>query len=327
MAAVLLAALALPLGNYFRASYSGDRNPLPIREKMLTAHDDLFAIHLDHGQRGWIVGTFGLILDTQDGGRTWNRRANFTTKALTALSFADDQHGFAVGSGGTIATTVDRGGSWEEQISGTAEHLLGLHALSERNVYVVGAFGTILSTANGGANWNKHKLSWERLIPRVVEEIGYLEPNLNAVYFVTHEVGWAAGEFGLVLRTTDGGRTWASQRYGPDSPQLADIVFRDEHRGFAVGQKGTVLTTLDGGEHWLPLDVGTRRNLNKIFMDGDRGVIAGNGIVFQTENGGSTWEPVGSFPNNIWLSGVAANDRKAIAVGQAGYIGVLNIEN
>ena len=327
MGAVLLAALVLPLGSYFWAAYRSDHANLPLRERMLTAHDDLFAIHLLDGGAGWIVGEFGLILHTRDGGRTWEHRANSTTNTLTAVSFADDRYGFAVGNGGTIVATTNRGGSWEKQLSGVQEHLLGLHASGQREAHVVGAFGTILSTGDGGDTWNKHNLSWETLIPRVVEEIGLLEPNLNAVHFLTREVGWIVGEFGLVLRTTDGGRTWVSQRHGADSPQLADVVFQDQHTGFAVGQQGTFIRTLDGGEQWSPVNVGTQQNLNKIFMDGNRGVIVGNGVVLTTKDGGANWEPVDAFPNNLWLSGVAANGKSAIAVGQAGYIGTVDIQN
>jgi photosystem II stability/assembly factor-like uncharacterized protein len=327
MGTVLLAALVLPLASYFWAAYRTDDATLPLRERMLTAHDDLLAIHLDDRRTGWIVGAFGLILHTQDGGRTWRHRANSTTKTLTAVSFADDRHGFAVGNGGTIVATGNGGRTWEKQLSGVQEHLLGLHVSSQREAHVVGAFGTILSTGDGGSTWNKHKLPWEKLIPRVVEDIGLLEPNLNAVHFVTRKVGWAVGEFGLVLRTADRGQTWVSQRHGLDSPQLADIVFQDQRRGFAVGQKGTFIKTLDGGKQWFPVNVGTQQNLNKIFMDGNRGVVVGNGVVLTTKNGGANWEPVDTFPNNLWLSGVAANGKTAVAVGQSGYIGTLDIQN
>ena len=53
MAAVLLVALAIPLGSYFWVGYRGDSVTVPIQEKMLTAHNDLFAVHLsDRGKVG-----------------------------------------------------------------------------------------------------------------------------------------------------------------------------------------------------------------------------------------------------------------------------------
>ena len=327
MGAVLLAALALPLGSYFWAAYKSDDIARPLQERLLTAHDDLFGIHLDAGSTGWIVGAFGLILHTRDGGRTWAHGAGITPRTLTDVSFADDRHGFAVGNGGTIIATTDGGSSWGKLASGVEEHLLALHAVSRREVHAVGAFGTILSTADGGSTWNRHKLPWEKLIPRVVEEIGHLEPNLNGVHFITRSVGWTVGEFGLILRTVDGGRTWVSQRHGADSPQLADIMFLDQDTGWAVGQQGTLLKTVDGGRRWVPVRLATKHNLNKIFMNGNRGVIVGNGIAFIAANGGSTWEPVDAISRNTWLSGVATNGKTAIVVGQSGYIGTLDMGN
>ncbi len=320
MAAVLLVALAIPLGSYFWVGYRGDSFTFPIQEKMLTAHNDLFAVHLSDRGKGWVVGKYGLILHTPDGGKTWERMPSVTTKALTAVSFADELHGFAVGSGGNVITTTDGGSSWKLQASKTKDHLLGLHVLSQRVALVVGAFGTILSTTNGGGSWKRHRLSWEKLIPRIINEGGYMEPNLNAVHFVTRDTGWVVGEFGLVLRTTDGGQTWVSQRYGVNLPRLLAVVFRDENTGFAVGQKGTLIKTVDGGKHWLEMNVGTQQNLNEISMDDKQGVIVGDGVVLKTKDGGLTWTLEDSFPSNIWLSGVALNHRGAVAVGQGGFI-------
>src|SRR5207253_5368010 len=61
--------------------------------------------------------------------------------------------------------------------------ILGVYALSPTQVFVVGAFGTLLSTSDGGRSWRKHDLKWDKLIERIVKEGGYVEPNLNAVYF------------------------------------------------------------------------------------------------------------------------------------------------
>ena len=218
-----------------------------------------------------------------------------------------------------MITTTDGGRSWKLQASKTKDHLLGLHVLSQRVAFVVGAFGTILSTTNGGGSWKRHRLSWEPLIPRIIKEGGYLEPNLNAVQFLTRDTGWVVGEFGLVLRTTNGGQTWVSQRYGLNLPRLLAVEFRDKYTGFAVGQKGTLIKTVDGGKNWNEMNVGTQQNLNEISVDGKQGVVVGDGIMLKTKDGGLTWNKE-SFPSNVWLSGVALNHRGAVAVGQGGTI-------
>lgn len=266
-----------------------------------------------------------MILLTHDGGKTWQERASGTSRTLSAISFADHRHGFIVGSGGTILTTSDGGVTWKAQPSGTREHLLGVYASSPTAAHVVGAFGTLLSTPDGGATWRKQELSWDRLIPLITKDSGMLEPNLNAVYFVSPETGWIVGEFGLVLKTSDGGRTWISQTYGGDRPQLFAVMFRDKLTGWSVGQQGTVLKTADGGRNWIAVHIGTRRNLYGISFEAERGLIVGEGIVLVSQDGGSSWRKLESVPEERWLSGVAIKNRQAVVVGQAGTIRALDL--
>src|SRR5437588_12800738 len=51
-----------------------------------------------------------------------------------------------------------------------------------------------------------------------------VEDHLRAVAFVSDKDGWAVGDHNTVLRTTDGGRTWARQlerqAKGPDWGQV-----------------------------------------------------------------------------------------------------------
>ena len=326
MGVVLLAAFVVLLGWYFSASYIGYRVPPKIQEKVVTVHDDLLAIDGRHNGNKVTVGKFGLIFLTQDGGKTWQRRPSGTTKALSGVSFADHEHGFIAGSGGTLLATDDGGATWRAQNSGTKDQLLGVYALSPAQVFAVGAFGNLLSTSDGGRSWSKHELKWDRLIERIVKESGYVEPNLNAVYFSSSENGWVVGEFGLVLHTKDAGNTWVSQRYGSDLPQLYAIQFRDGRSGWAIGQAGTLIQTRDGGQHWLPVELGTKRDLYAFSLEDERGVIVGDGIVLVSHDGGSSWRRMESIPEDQWLSGVALKSSEAIAVGRAGTTQLISLD-
>jgi photosystem II stability/assembly factor-like uncharacterized protein len=326
MGFILLAAFVVLLGWYFWASYIGHRVPGQIQERTLTGHDDLYAIDGRHNGNRAAVGKFGLILLTKDEGKTWEKRPSGTTRALSGISFADNQHGLVVGSGGTILVTSDGGTSWRAQVSGTKDQLLGVYALSLTQAYVVGAFGTLLSTTDGGQSWIRPKLPWDRLIERIVKESGYMEPNLNAVYFSSPEIGWVVGEFGLVLHTRNGGKSWISQRYGSDLPQLYAVKFLDDRRGWAIGQAGSLIQTRDGGQHWLPVALGTKRDFYAFSLDDERGVIVGDGIVLVSLDGGLSWRRMESIREDQWLSGVAIKSSEAIAVGKAGATQLLNLD-
>lgn len=72
---------------------------------------------------------------------------------------------------------------------------------------------------------------------------------------------WAAGHDGVILHSSDDGRTWQRQRVAPRVPglderaagiPLLDILFLDDQHGFAVGAYSLLLETRDGGRNWEP---------------------------------------------------------------------------
>lgn len=325
--AVLLSIFVVFLGWYFLASYLDHRQSVQIQEKSSTAHDDLLAIDGRQSGNKTAAGKFGLIFSTQDGGKTWRRRPSGTAKALAAVSFADPKHGFIVGSGGAALASDDGGATWRPQNSGTKDQLLSVHALSAAQAFAVGAFGTLLSISDGGRSWSKHDLKWDNLIEKIIKEGGYLEPNLNAIYFSSPENGWIVGEFGLVLHTQDGGKNWTSQRYGGDLPQLYAVEFFDDRRGWAAGQAGSFIQTRDGGRHWSTVALETKRDLYDISLEGERGVIVGDGVVLVSRDGGASWQTKASAAEEQWLSGVALKSSEAVAVGGAGTMKLLSLDD
>ena len=323
---VLLGAFVALLVWYFTASYLAHRQLPPIAEKMLTSHDDLLAIDGFEDGKKVAVGKSGLILVTTNNGKTWERRTTDTTKALSAISFGDPDHAFVVGSGGTLLATNDGGATWRSQASGSKDQLLSVYALTSTNAYVVGAFGTLLSTSDAGENWTRHEIKWDQLIGKIINESGYIEPNLNAIYFSSPMKGWIVGEFGLVLHTEDGGSTWTAQRSGSDLPQLYSVKFVDDQRGWAIGQAGSLIRTTDGGKRWATVEIDSKRDLYNISIDGQRCIIVGDGIAFGSDDAGSSWKEIRLNSEDQWLAGVLVKNRAALAVGRGGTIQILNLE-
>ena len=69
---------------------------------------------------------------------------------------------------------------------------------------------------------------------------------LEGVSFADANTGTAVGSHGTILRTTDGGASWVSQRSGT-TYVLKGVSFTDVDTGTAVGINGTILRTTDGG--------------------------------------------------------------------------------
>jgi photosystem II stability/assembly factor-like uncharacterized protein len=67
---------------------------------------------LPDGVRGWAVGFRGTLLATQDGGRTWKRRASGAEAPLGWIGFSEDGSRGIIGGVGEILTTSDGGQTW-----------------------------------------------------------------------------------------------------------------------------------------------------------------------------------------------------------------------
>lgn len=67
------------------------------------------------GKKGWIVGSRGCYLHSDDNGETWEVKDGLikTRFWLKDVSFCDEENGWIVGSMGTLAKTVDGGEHWE----------------------------------------------------------------------------------------------------------------------------------------------------------------------------------------------------------------------
>lgn len=87
------------------------------------------------------------------------------------------------------------------------------------------------------------------------------DATLRGVTFVDPDRGWAVGDLGVILHTTDGGDTWSHQLSGT-THTLSSVIFLNAERGFAAGgwyeadtglSRGVLLETRNGGKNWTPI--------------------------------------------------------------------------
>ena len=101
------------------------------------------------------------------------------------------------------------------------------------------------------------------------------------------------GKHGKILRSQDGGNTWALVPSGVDGP-LFSIAFRDDDHGVVVGGGGLYLESADRGLSWVPRSIGVDRHLFVIrFIPGGTGFMLGEfGTLLRTDDGGRDWTKV-----------------------------------
>jgi len=133
--------------------------------------------------------------------------------------------------------------------------------------------------------------------------------------------GWAVGDAGTIVHTTDAGVSWAAQ-VSSTSFSLRAVWFTSAQVGYAAGFGGTIMRTQNAGANWSRITtLAAGENLNDIcFTDSERGwAVGANGLIARTGDGGATWTK--SFPTSQELQGVSFSDTtNGWAVGQGGVI-------
>ena len=145
---------------------------------------------------------------------------------------------------------------------------------------------------------------------------------MKNVFFTDANTGTVIGNSGIILRTTDGGITWAPQTSGTTN-NLERVFFTNTNTGTIVGQGGTILRTTDGGTTWVPQTSGITSSLFGVsFADANTATAVGqDGVVLRTTDGGTTWEPQTSGTPE-WLLSVSftdANTGGAVGTGGANF--------
>ncbi|MBN1533483.1 MAG: YihY family inner membrane protein [Spirochaetes bacterium] len=121
-----------------------------------------------------------------------------------------------------------------------------------------------------------------------IDQVQFEKSEFNKILF-RGDAGWIVGNRGILLKTDDGGMSWALSRL--DSFNLRDLWMLNRDHGFIVGDRGVLLQTDDGGLSWsfvrLP---GVTRDLNSINFADTRGLVTGDsGMLVHTYDGGTTW--------------------------------------
>jgi photosystem II stability/assembly factor-like uncharacterized protein len=255
-----------------------------------TAHDALFDLQV-RGARVFAVGDHGLVLTSQDGGRTWQTRSAPADQALLGLDMTADGQGVIVGQEGIILRTEDHGVRWSLVTTWPAERLFSVGLDSSGFALAAGAFGTLLASADHGASWRSAAPDWDLLL-------GSPEaPHLYDVLLVDARTALVVGEFGLLLRTDDAAARWSVLRQGERS--LFALRAAADGGLWAMGQDGLLLRSSDRGRSWQRVDLGRGVELLDLALRADgRGLLIGLNDLFVTDDGGASWtsQPVRRLP-------------------------------
>lgn len=280
----------------------------------VTLQDIGFTEDLMHG---WLVGSDATILETKDGGETWEPKTldlDGEKVRLTSVSFSGDE-GWMVGIPSILLHSTDAGSSWSRiplsyKLPGNTESILALGPESAEMTTDVGA---IYRTTDAGKTWKamvKEAVGVLRNISRAADG-KYVTVSANGNFYST----WSPGEDAWEPHNRNSsrrvqnmgfgkdGRLWMLARGGqiqftkPDNfeewepaiyPErwtswgLLDLAYRTPTEIWVAGGSGNLLCSFDGGETWQKdsevQDIPA--NLYKIiFLTPEFGFIIGNNGV------------------------------------------------
>lgn len=138
---------------------------------------------------------------------------------------------------------------------------------------------------------------------------------------------YAVGERGVVMRSTDEGRTWHGQQ-APTTRTLLSIAVIDPMHGVAVGHGGTIVRTEDGARTFTAIpveDAGSDSILGVTRLSDGRLVAYGAyGLYLESHDQGLTWKRRQVIDENFeWhIANITEVGHRLYLVGEAGTLAV-----
>jgi len=137
---------------------------------------------------------------------------------------------------------------------------------------------------------------WTELNPKVprVDYIG--------VHFVNKDTGWACGDLGALIKTTNGGQDWTVSQTNTTTPILKVKSF-DGVIVLASGYDGLILRSVDGGETFTQVTTGVTGDIWGLEIINDTlGWACGTTTLLKTINVGASWQIINTpgYTGNLW---------------------------
>ncbi len=197
---------------------------------------DLFQAAAHHGSRVVVISSTGAAIISEDNGQTWQRLDLEGRPSLIDITACTSGDMYALDSQKRIWQLAAGESSWSASQLDTMEYTLSIHCAPGGRLWVSASFATLYWRDLSSPEWQEWTLNDDLQITNV--------------RFVDELNGFAVGEFGTVIATTDGGTTWEQRTPVPNDfyPMASDFV--DTANGWIGGLDGVIWMTADGGQTW-----------------------------------------------------------------------------
>ncbi len=270
---------------------------------------DLTEVSFSDEKNGIIVGTYGYLAKTADGGATWVKQDVGTDHSFMSAYMLNASNYFTARIG--IYKTNNSGSSFSEcsNLSNFSNTIFGIHFFnSNEGIIIKGK--TILKTKDGGQNWLVQS-----------EEAQYL----NQLEFKSIQTGYASGGItydnqsrGEIFKTIDGGETWT--KILSSNSQIMAMSFINDRQGFYATYSKEIYATMDGGLTWTLVSTLAELPTSIRFIDANLGYFSSlEGKLFKTIDGGKTWSIIYN-KTDLPINKITSVNKTVLAIGNNGLV-------
>ncbi len=270
----------------------------------------------------WAAGEHGVILKSQDMGKTWEIVDAGVTEDLNDIFSAGGNSSWIAGGNGLLLRTRDGGATWTTLVSGVTTGLNAVKMFGDgMQGIAAGDNGVILITTDGGDSWQQKT------------GVAPTTANLKDIH-VFESKAWIVGSDGHVYFSEDQGATWTVQAYLGFPMTRIEMAPGQDQIGWLVGENGRIAKTVNGGQSWranhgddgydlYALGLGDAEHVwtGGFVMTESKGNWGNPGdkpswFVWSSRDGGVKWKALitGLYP---WFYNItAASETDAYATGQ-----------
>ena len=286
-------------------------------KKKTTMRHDQFQAASKSSDAIVIVGSRGVILNSQDHGKNWKRQilkgdSSTSLPTLIDVTVCPDNRFVALDATRKLWVSDKNGENWKSRPIGTEEEVTALTCDPQGVIWVVGSFTLIVKTEDFGASWIDKSIQEDAIFSRI--------------QFIDKQHAIVTGEFGSIYITADGGETWKPSGLIPNEFYPMSSLFISLNEGWAGGLQGIIFHTKDGGLNWQRQSTGTVAPIYNIFPVGDKIFAAGEQgtlLVLQKDKWVSYTKSLGF---GYLRAALQASDDKFLVAGGGGFIKLLRAD-